>query len=165
MSGKHLNLSMVSLVLIFLSGCVTAPVKPDESQIRALENQVSSLEAEVLKRDSEIINLSRALDKERQERGRLLEAISKQEKEVENLTETIQQQKKKSRGKTYYTSIMKMQTALRNAGFEPGIIDGKMGPRTRDALREFQKAHGLPADGRLDRQTWDLLQQYMETKK
>jgi peptidoglycan hydrolase-like protein with peptidoglycan-binding domain len=46
-----------------------------------------------------------------------------------------------------------VQQALRDKGHDPGPIDGIMGPRTRGALQDFQKAQGLPVSGRLDDQT------------
>jgi peptidoglycan hydrolase-like protein with peptidoglycan-binding domain len=42
------------------------------------------------------------------------------------------------------------QQALQAKGHNPGPIDGKMGPRTSAAIRDFQKAEGLQATGRLD---------------
>jgi len=45
------------------------------------------------------------------------------------------------------------QVALRDAGFDPGGIDGVMGRKTRAALREFQASQGLPQTGRLDATT------------
>jgi peptidoglycan hydrolase-like protein with peptidoglycan-binding domain len=45
------------------------------------------------------------------------------------------------------------QIALRDAGYEPGSIDGKMGPRTRAAIRQFQTSRGLPQTGTLDETT------------
>ena len=39
------------------------------------------------------------------------------------------------------------QQALAAAGFDPGAPDGILGRRTRSATREYQKAHGLIADG------------------
>jgi peptidoglycan hydrolase-like protein with peptidoglycan-binding domain len=45
------------------------------------------------------------------------------------------------------------QVALRDAGFDPGEIDGVMGRKTRAALREFQASQGLPQTGRLDETT------------
>jgi hypothetical protein len=50
-------------------------------------------------------------------------------------------------------SIRQAQIALRDAGFEPGRIDGMMGPKTQSALRQFQAAQGLPQTGRLDATT------------
>jgi Putative peptidoglycan binding domain len=49
------------------------------------------------------------------------------------------------------------QVALRDAGYEPGRIDGVMGPRTQAAIREFQQAHGLPQTGTLDATTQQQL--------
>jgi hypothetical protein len=53
--------------------------------------------------------------------------------------------------------VREAQIALRNAGFDPGEIDGVMGVRTRAALREFQASHGLPQTGRLDTTTQQQL--------
>jgi Putative peptidoglycan binding domain len=49
------------------------------------------------------------------------------------------------------------QIALRDAGYDPGRIDGVMGSRTRAALREFQASQGLPRTGRLDETTQQQL--------
>ena len=40
-----------------------------------------------------------------------------------------------------------MQTALLKLGFDPGKIDGVLGHGGRAALRLYQKAHSIPADG------------------
>jgi peptidoglycan hydrolase-like protein with peptidoglycan-binding domain len=45
------------------------------------------------------------------------------------------------------------QQSLKDKGYDPGPIDGKMGMRTRTALRDFQKKEGLKATGRLDSET------------
>jgi peptidoglycan hydrolase-like protein with peptidoglycan-binding domain len=49
--------------------------------------------------------------------------------------------------------VKSMQEALKEKGYDPGAIDGAMGPRTSSALREFQQAEGLRATGRLDAET------------
>ncbi|MCX5697569.1 MAG: peptidoglycan-binding domain-containing protein [Candidatus Omnitrophica bacterium] len=54
-----------------------------------------------------------------------------------------------------------IQTALKNAGFYNGLIDGKMGHHTRKAIREFQKANGLKADGVAGKKTKSLLAKYL----
>jgi len=54
-----------------------------------------------------------------------------------------------------------IQTALKNAGFYSGSIDGKVGKQTKKAIREFQKANGLKADGIVGPKTRDLLLQYL----
>jgi membrane-bound lytic murein transglycosylase B len=42
---------------------------------------------------------------------------------------------------------IRFQTELAKLGFDPGAPDGVLGRRSRAALRQFQKAKGLPADG------------------
>ncbi|PIP21104.1 MAG: hypothetical protein COX40_01140 [Candidatus Omnitrophica bacterium CG23_combo_of_CG06-09_8_20_14_all_40_11] len=54
-----------------------------------------------------------------------------------------------------------IQLALKNAGFYNGTIDGKIGKNTKRAIREFQKANGLKADGVVGPKTKDLLLQYL----
>lgn len=43
-----------------------------------------------------------------------------------------------------------LQEALKARGFDPGGHDGLIGPDTRTALRAWQRAEGLPADGHAD---------------
>lgn len=54
-----------------------------------------------------------------------------------------------------------IQTALKNAGFYTGAIDGKIGPKTKSAISEFQKAKGLVADGKVGPKTWAELEKYL----
>lgn len=49
--------------------------------------------------------------------------------------------------------VRKAQEKLKAAGFDPGTIDGNLGPQTREAIRDFQKARGLPQTGTLDQET------------
>jgi hyperosmotically inducible protein len=51
------------------------------------------------------------------------------------------------------SQVMAMQQALKEKGFEPGPIDGVMGPRTASALKEYQKAENLKMTGQMDRDT------------
>jgi peptidoglycan hydrolase-like protein with peptidoglycan-binding domain len=51
----------------------------------------------------------------------------------------------------------KVQEALKAKGNDPGPIDGRMGPKTRAALKEYQQASGLKATGQLDSQTAEKL--------
>jgi lipid-binding SYLF domain-containing protein len=49
--------------------------------------------------------------------------------------------------------IMRAQESLHEKGYYNGSIDGIIGPMTRKALREYQKAENLPINGQLDVQT------------
>ncbi len=44
-------------------------------------------------------------------------------------------------------AVARLQRRLRHAGFAPGPIDGRLGPRTEDAILNFQHAHHLTVDG------------------
>jgi peptidoglycan hydrolase-like protein with peptidoglycan-binding domain len=49
--------------------------------------------------------------------------------------------------------MRQVQQALKDAGFEPGPVDGILGPRTREALRNFQTANRLQATGEVNQDT------------
>jgi peptidoglycan hydrolase-like protein with peptidoglycan-binding domain len=56
-------------------------------------------------------------------------------------------------GTTKHQRVVTAQQALKDKGHDPGTIDGQMGPRTRAALADYQKAEGLKQTGRLDDET------------
>lgn len=45
------------------------------------------------------------------------------------------------------TSTLDIQRRLTSLGYDPGPVDGETGPKTRDAIKQFQRARGLAADG------------------
>ena len=59
--------------------------------------------------------------------------------------------------------VKQVQRALKQAGFDPGSIDGLIGHRTHTALMAFQKAHRLEPDGVLGVKTWETLRAYLPT--
>jgi murein L,D-transpeptidase YcbB/YkuD len=61
----------------------------------------------------------------------------------------------------YKPTPIEIQTALKNAGFYTGTVDGKLGPKTKKAVAEFQKANGLKADGRVGPKTWNALSKHL----
>lgn len=61
----------------------------------------------------------------------------------------------------YKPTVNEIQTALKNAGFYSGTVDGKSGPNTKKAIAEFQKSQGLVADGKVGPKTWDLLSKHL----
>ena len=54
--------------------------------------------------------------------------------------------------------IMAAQQQLKYSGLYNGPVDGKMGPETQRAFRQFQQQHGLPQSGTLDERTYTALQ-------
>tara|TARA_Y200000002_G_scaffold35841_1_gene26221 strand:- start:846 stop:2447 length:1602 start_codon:yes stop_codon:yes gene_type:complete len=61
-------------------------------------------------------------------------------------------------GKKAMPSIKAMQQALADAGHDPKGIDGKYGPGTFAAVKAFQQAQGLKADGQAGPNTMKALQ-------
>ena len=53
--------------------------------------------------------------------------------------------------------VQQAQARLKAAGFDPGPPDGTLGPKTRDALRRYQRTKGLQVTGELDEPTLDAL--------
>jgi hyperosmotically inducible protein len=49
--------------------------------------------------------------------------------------------------------VLATQRVLKEKGFEPGPIDGVMGPQTASALKEYQKAENLQTTGQMDSDT------------
>ena len=54
-------------------------------------------------------------------------------------------------------TITKVQKALKEKGFDPGPIDGLIGPRTSKALREFQIQKDIQVTGQINKETLDGL--------
>ncbi len=55
-----------------------------------------------------------------------------------------------------------IQTALKKAGFYKGEIDGKIGPRTKAAVKDFQRAMKLNPDGVVGEKTLKSLRKYLK---
>ncbi len=50
-----------------------------------------------------------------------------------------------------------LQAFLQQFGYDPGPVDGILGPKTRDAVISFQRDYGLPPDGIAGPQTWTAI--------
>ena len=61
---------------------------------------------------------------------------------------------------TYSTTdslAISVQSELARRGYNPGSIDGVVGPQTRNAIAQFQSDNRLPVTGRIDRRLVDEL--------
>jgi peptidoglycan hydrolase-like protein with peptidoglycan-binding domain len=63
--------------------------------------------------------------------------------------------------------VAQIQHALKNFGYNPGVIDGRLGKNTRKAIKEFQTAKGISATGKINSRTYfELLENpRIETKE
>lgn len=131
-----------------LTGCA-AGRRQNDLQMQAMRNQVSVLESQLQSRDQEISNLREVLLRAEQQQFTTADKTGKRKLIGEVKTRPNARQ---------------IQTALANAGFDPGGIDGKLGKQTRDAVRAFQRANDLEADGKVGKRTWALLKEYLYKK-
>ncbi len=148
------KITTFGIILIFtfctlnLTGCATFGKKDLDYQ--ALKNQARALEIQLTQKDEEITDLREALSKQIEKNQQLQARLNKTGRGIQEI---------KSRPNT-----KQIQTALKNAGYNPGPIDGKMGKRTREAIRAFQEANGLKVDGRVGKKTWGSLKKYLYEK-
>jgi len=159
MHKGYLHTALGLSILFLFVGCATAPIGQGDV------GSLTALEAQIKNKDAQIASLSTALEDERRQKQLLLETIAKRDEEIKQLTSDLQKKKMiiadSPKSREYYFFVIAIQTALRNAGLQPGLIDGRMGQRTQAALKNFQSANGLAADGRVDKQTWELLRNYL----
>ena len=59
------------------------------------------------------------------------------------------------------THEQQIQTALKNAGFYHGPIDGKIGRGSKRAIEEFQTQNNLKIDGKVGPKTWAVLEPFL----
>ena len=51
-------------------------------------------------------------------------------------------------------AVRDLQEALKALGYDPGPVDGVFGAKTESAVKKFQEAREIPADGIVGRVTW-----------
>ena len=138
----------VLFMIIALAGCGTLPKKFQE-EVSGIKTKVDDLESRVGSVETKQTDVERASSEQAQ-------AI-----------EEMKTRKKLSRGtrvgskpRAVKSDISEIQTALKNAGFYDGKVDGIKGKATRKAIRDFQGANGLTPDGIVGAKTWELLSKH-----
>ena len=142
----HRRFASILLLLVAslsVAGCATARPRHADPAATPENPQVVELQNQLAAKDQQIQDLQYQLD---QRRGGPSSA---------NFTSSSGTSPKI---RVSGVSISEVQTALERAGFDPGPVDGKMGKKTRAAIKAFQRAHGLKADGVIGDRTWKMLQ-------
>jgi len=149
----------MGILLSVVAGCSTTKAPSDLSRMQI---KVGQLERGISDRDQTIADLKY---------------------EVESLSAQVNALRSKPRSKTIgkssrttkssttssksgiirvSASSKQVQSALKNAGYYSGPIDGKVGGKTKLAISEFQKDHDLTTDGIIGKKTWAELKYYIE---
>jgi murein L,D-transpeptidase YcbB/YkuD len=127
---------VIALMCFFaLSGCVTTQTPTASGTVPA--SAVQDCKAKVNSLEMEIVRLK----DENFNLRKQLESASNREVRMPNALE--------------------IQTALKKVGYFKGLVDGKIGPETKEAIKKFQQANGITPDGVVGSKTWALLSKYL----
>lgn len=148
MFKKVMFSSLAAVFAVSLAGCATSACKQKDLEMQGLKNKVTVLEAQVQSKDEELNSLKDSLNKPVEQPK----------------VETAEPVKEQSAANIKHLKARDIQTALKNAGYDPGKIDGRMGKQTRDAVKAFQKANNLTVNGKVNKKTWALLSEYLNQK-
>ncbi|MCU0665774.1 MAG: peptidoglycan-binding protein [Candidatus Omnitrophica bacterium] len=146
---KVLGLGLALVGVLALSGCSTV-CRKQVNQINELKSQVSSLKSEIQYKDDQITQLRYSVSQAPSEKFVASQAAV-------SMGAAIPEVKSRPKAK-------QIQAALKNAGYYNGPVDGKIGKRTRKAIRNFQKDNGLQVDGKVGKDTWAKLKNAPEKK-
>lgn len=154
-------LSIFALVAAF-SGCASTQLKTQNDQ---LESRVTDLEKNQQAKDAEIVDLQYQV-KDLSSKVEVAKPVESDQSAPDSgdqaAVEKVSVAASLSPTIRVKVSAEKIQRALQAAGVYTGPVDGKIGPGTKEAIIEFQKSHGLKADGVLGRKTWDELKTYLK---
>ncbi len=157
-----LRLLCIFILALAVSGCATTQNKTQneqlESRVTELEKKLEAKDAEIVDLQYEVKDLSGKIDTSKP---------AGSDQAAETSTESVEAAKLPSTSDNSQIIRVKVdgervQTALKAAGVYTGRVDGKIGAATKAAIIEFQKSHGLKADGILGKKTWEELKTYLK---
>lgn len=119
------------------AGCATT-IGSRAREAEGLKSQVASLE-------SKIDSLNERMQELAERQGALEGQISVSQ--PAGAAQAAKPVKRVAQAAPNRLSVREIQQALKSAGFYPGPVDGKPGPKTREAVLAFQKSRGIKADG------------------
>lgn len=134
----------VAIVIIaaVVSGCATA--RPRKLAASTAGDRVSELQNEIRERDEQIAYLEEELEHHRTRDYRSHQKVGASSDQSSIL-------------RIPAVTPRELQSALKSAGYDPGPVDGRIGPKTKEAVIRFQRRNGLNADGVVGKKTWALL--------
>ncbi len=144
---RYASVIVALLAVMMLSGCATAPSrKANELKIKELQGRVDQLQSEVGLKDQDIAKLERQL-------------MEREDRPMDTIGQSYQATNDYDEPSSKMT-IRQIQNALKKKGFYGGVVDGKMGPKTKEAIKEFQREYGLKPDGVVGAKTRSRLTDY-----
>lgn len=151
--GRLFRGLLIVLLIFVVSGCGTAKKRVTlKEEVAGIKTKVDTLESRVEGVEAKQTDVERTAS----EHAQFIEELkTAKEKPAARTNIAIKPRRGKSKER-----IKEIQVYLKNAGFYSGRIDGVKGRNTRKAIKEFQHANGLAADGIVGPKTWELLSKY-----
>jgi peptidoglycan hydrolase-like protein with peptidoglycan-binding domain len=157
-----LRLLSIFILAIVFSGCATTRMKTQneqvESRVTELEKNLQAKDAEIVDLQYQVKDLSSKVDSSKPAETEQVSRDSTPQVEPVMTPETSDN----SQIIRVKVKPEKIQRALKSAGVYTGRVDGKIGSGTKEAIKEFQKSHGLKSDGVLGKKTWEELKVYLK---
>ena len=140
MNRDFFRIVMFFLIVLSITGCATtrprSAVPDSNAQIAAMQTQLQAKDQEIQDLRSQIESQTQSLSS--------------------NFASTASGDKYKIL-RVPGVSAADVQKALLRAGLDPGPVDGRLGKKTRSAVKAFQRQHHLTADGVVGERTWTAL--------
>ena len=157
-----LRLISIFILAIVFSGCATTQTKTQNDQIASrvteLEKNLQAKDTEIVDLQYQVKDLSSKIDVSKPAEPDQVSQVSTAQAEPVKIPEVLDN----AQIIRVKISPEKIQRALKSAGVYTGKVDGKIGPGTKEAIIEFQKSHGLKADGVLGKKSWEALKTYLK---
>ncbi|MCX7935644.1 MAG: peptidoglycan-binding protein [Planctomycetota bacterium] len=168
MNAKLAVLFTLALAIVASAGCKTAARRAQEQKEKEMQDKLTNIEGQLTQinqqlaelRDSSKVSVPAATPER--------EPTLRDQMETITTSPVISSRPSSGKGASLAkkhirvnASVKSVQLALKNAGFNPGPIDGICGERTIAAIRAFQAKEGLKQDGIVGSQTWAKLSAYL----
>ncbi len=130
--------------LVLTAGCASTKARKAADSPADPQAQITQLQSELAAKDQQIQELQYQLQSS------------------QTAIQTPSNFSSAGTGKSSYirvsgVSVEDVQRALAQAGFDPGPVDGRMGRKTKSAIKDFQRRNHLTVDGIVGERTWSYL--------
>jgi len=161
-----LRLLPIFILAIVFSGCASSQLKTQNEQLSSrvteLEKNQQAKDAEIVDLQYQVKDLSSKVEGAKPVEGDQTSQDAQAPSSTADQAESVSAVSDNTQIIRVKASPEKIQRALKAAGVYTGRVDGKIGAGTKEAIIEFQKSHGLKADGVLGRKTWEELKVYLK---
>jgi peptidoglycan hydrolase-like protein with peptidoglycan-binding domain len=133
---------LIALGTVWTSPAPAADVKEKAAETKeTIKDKAADVKDTIKEKTSDVTE--KVKEKTTQAKDKAVEVKDK-------LKDKMTSKKSKGHAPAAMTEVREAQQALKDKGYDPGPVDGRMGPKTHSALADFQKAQGLRVTGELD---------------